>query len=116
MLNLKLALRNLWKNKMQSAILIGGLTIGMGACILLLQYVSFEMSYDQFHSKYDRIYRVVNERFQEGNSVQKGTITYPTIGPTMKEEYPEIRNATRLSTGASIILSKDEQVESFDYV
>ncbi len=107
---LKIALRNLWKNKGQSAILVGGLAAGMGACLLLLQYVSYELSFDNFHSKADRIYRVVNERFQEGKSIQKGTITYPTIGAAMAKDFPEIANHTRLMAGGKIFIRLDEQL------
>ena len=46
---LKIAFRNLWKYKSFSAINIGGLAIGMAACLLILQYVSFKLSYDQFN-------------------------------------------------------------------
>lgn len=109
--NLKIALRNLFKNKTQSTILISGLTIGMPACILLLQYVNFELSYDDFHSKKDTIYRVVNERFQNGKSVQNGTITYPTIGPTMLKYFPEIENATRIGYSSDIMVTKGDKVE-----
>jgi len=104
--NLKIAFRTLNKNKFQSLILIGGLTLGMTACLLLLQYVNYELSFDDFHSKKDNIYRVVNERIQEGTTVQKGTITYPTIGPTMQEEYPEIKNATRLTYSPRLLLKE----------
>ncbi len=108
--NLKISLRRLLKHKSQSLILISGLTIGMATCILLLQYVSFELSFDNFHSKQDLIYRVINERMQNGNTVQKGPITYPTISPTMKEEFPEIRNATRMTYSTDIMITKGEQV------
>ena len=109
--NLKLAFRNLLKNKTQSIILISGLTIGMAACIMLLQYVNFELSHDNFHSKKDRIYRVVNERFQNGKSVQKGTITYPTIGPIMKKEFPEIENATRIGYSFDLMITFEDKIE-----
>ena len=111
---LKIAFRNLLRNKSQSAILIGGLTAGMAACILLLQYVGFELSFDQFHQKQEHIYRVVNERIQNGESVQKGTITYPTIGREMKKEFPEIVNATRLAYSFDIMVTKDERVEPIE--
>jgi putative ABC transport system permease protein len=71
----------------------------MAACLLLLQYISFELSFDRFHTQADHIYRVVNERFQDGESVQRGTITYPTIGPTLLKDYPEVTNATRFFYG-----------------
>ena len=53
----KTAWRNLWKNKTFSVINIAGLAIGMAACLLILQYVSFELSYDQFNKKASDIYR-----------------------------------------------------------
>lgn len=55
---IKIAWRNLFRNKAYSAINIGGLAIGIAACLLILQYVSFETSYEDFHDKKDRIYRV----------------------------------------------------------
>ena len=106
----KVALRNLWKNKFQSFVLIGGLTAGMGACLLLLEYVGYELSFDHFHSKHDRIYRVVNERFQEGKSIQKGTITYPTIGPAMARDFPEVANYTRLMAGGNVFVRLGDKV------
>lgn len=111
---LKIALRNLWKNKFQSAILIGGLAAGMGACMLLLQYVGYELSFDRFHTKADRIYRVVNERIQEGKTIQKGTITYPTIGPAMMKDYPEIANTTRILTGGKVFIRLGDKLEEQD--
>lgn len=110
----KITLRNLIKNKTQTLILISGLTMGMATCILLLQYVSYELSFDNFHENKENIYRVINQRYQNGTSVQKGTITYPTIGPTMKEEYPEIKNATRIAFSSDIMLTKDDRVEPIE--
>ncbi|MEM6316024.1 MAG: ABC transporter permease [Bacteroidota bacterium] len=109
--NLKLAFRNLLKNKTQSSILIVGLTIGMAACMLLLQYVNFELSFDDFHQKQSNIYRIVNERIQNGETVQKGTITYPTIGPTMREEFPEVKNFTRMYYSSDVMIVRDNEVE-----
>ena len=108
---LKIAFRNLLKNKTQSIILIGGFTIGMTACILLLQDVSFELSYDNFHAEKDSIYRVVNQRLQNGQSTQKGAITYPTIGPTMKAEFPEVKNATRIAYSSNLMVTLDNLVD-----
>jgi len=73
---LKIALRNLLKNKADSAINIIGLSIGMAACLLILEFVSFELSYDRFNKNGDNIYRVANDRYQHGKLVQHGTITY----------------------------------------
>ena len=57
----KIAFRNLWRHKAFSFINIMGLTVGMTACFLIFLYVKFELSYDSFHTKADRIYRVVSD-------------------------------------------------------
>lgn len=93
---LKTALRSISKNKLFSAINIAGLAIGMAACILILQYVSFELSYDQFNTNAKDIYRVVNDRYQEGKLVQHGTITYSGISKAMHEDFPEVINYARV--------------------
>ena len=64
---LKIALRNLGKHKIFTTINVGGLAIGMAICLLILQYVSFQLSFDQFHKNAANIYRVGNDRFQNGN-------------------------------------------------
>lgn len=69
---LVIAFRNLLRQKAYSAINIVGLAIGMACCILIVQYIRFEMSYDQFHSKADRIYRVVRETRSSGGSSSFG--------------------------------------------
>jgi putative ABC transport system permease protein len=58
------ALRNILKNKAFSAINIFGLGSGLAVCLLIFQFVSFELSYDNFNEKLDRTYRVTNDRFQ----------------------------------------------------
>ena len=65
---LKAALRNQSKNKLFSAINISGLAIGMAVSVMILNYVSYEFSFDRMHSKRDRIYRV-ESRFYEGNDL-----------------------------------------------
>lgn len=91
-----IAYRNVLNNKIFSAINVFGLAIGLAACLLIFQFVSFELSFDTFHEKFDRTYRVTNDRFQHGKLIQHGTITYPTIGPTMAKDYPEIEEYTRI--------------------
>ncbi len=110
--HIKVAWRQIKQSRLQSIILIGGLALGMSATILLLQYVNFELSFDKFHSQGDQIYRVINERFQEGRSVQKGAITYPSIGPTMTDEFPEILQYTRLAYSSDMMVTSGDKVEA----
>jgi putative ABC transport system permease protein len=101
--------RNVRKNKMFSAINIAGLGIGLAACLLILQFVKFELSYDTFHEKLDRTYRVTNNRYQNGNLIQHGTITYPTIGPTMARDYDEIESYTRVMPAGEMNLKIEDR-------
>ncbi len=94
--------RNILKNKAFSAINVFGLAIGLAACLLILQFVIFELSFDTFNSKLDRTYRVTNDRFQNGKLIQHGTIMYPTIGPTMAKDFPEIEEYARIMPGGDL--------------
>ena len=108
---LKVAFRNLWKYKGFSAINIGGLTIGIAACLLILQYVSFKLSYDQFNRNVKTVYRVVNDRYQQGKLIQHGTITYSGVGKAMNDDYEEvIQNTKVVPSGEMIITYKDKRL------
>src|ERR1044071_5458038 len=106
---LKTAWRNLWKSKTFSFINIAGLAIGMAACLLILQYVSFKLSYDQFNKNAKDIYRVSNDRYQHGKLIQHGTITYSAIGKAMQDDYPEVINHTRVEPFGRVIISNGEK-------
>ena len=93
---LKIAWRNLMKNKVFSFINITGLALGMTAFLLILQCVSFHLSFDQFNKNANDIYRVYNDRYQNGKLIQHGTITYSAISPAMQADFPEVVNHTRI--------------------
>ncbi len=107
---LVIAFRNILKNKVFSGINVIGLALGLAACLFIFQFVSFEFSYDTFHSKLDRTYRVTNDRFQHGKLIQHGTIMYPTIGPTMAKDYPEIEMYTRLMPGGAMNVKVNDEI------
>jgi putative ABC transport system permease protein len=98
------AWRNLKKNKVFSVINISGLAIGMAVCLLILQYVNFELSYDQFNAHVADVYRVGNDRYQNGKLVQHGTITYSAIGKAMQDDYPEVINHARVEPWGKVII------------
>ena len=62
----KIAWRSIKHQKAYAGINILGLAIGIAACLLILQYVSFELSYEDFHTNKDRIYRVQQDRYDNG--------------------------------------------------
>ncbi|MES2734429.1 MAG: ABC transporter permease [Bacteroidota bacterium] len=93
---LTIAWRNLLRHKVFSLINILGLAIGMAACLLILQYVSFELSFDSFHEKGDRIYRIRKDSWQNGVQLSKSATTDPALAPALKAELPEVVQATRI--------------------
>src|SRR5688500_6405691 len=110
-----ISFRNVVKNKVFSFINIFGLGIGLAACLLIFQFVMFELSYDKFHEKYERIYRVTNDRYQNGKLIQHGTITYPTIGPTMAKDFPEVEAYTRLMPAYDFTIKAGDRIFTGDH-
>ena len=91
----KIAWRNLVKNKIFSAINIIGLAIGMAACMVIMLFVFYEKSFDNFHTK--NIYRLNEvQKFEGMVSSQKVAFSMFPMAPTLKNEFPEIKNFTRI--------------------
>ncbi|HEY5327009.1 MAG TPA: ABC transporter permease, partial [Mucilaginibacter sp.] len=101
---IKTAWRSLVKNKFFSLINILGLSIGMAACLLLLEYVSFELSYDRFNKNAGDIYRVVNDRYKNGKLIQHSTMTYSAVSKAMQADFSEVSNYTRVMPGFRILI------------
>ncbi len=106
---IKIAWRNLLRNKAFSAINIAGLSMGLAACLLMGLYVLDELSYDRFHEKADRIVRVTFKANMSGNKINEATVMPPTA-KTLQREYPEVLEATRLRQARAFIIAKDDQV------
>ncbi len=103
--------RNLKRNPLFSIISVVGLAIGMAACFLILEYVNFELSYDRFNTNVSDLYRVTNDRYQNGKLVQHGTITYSGVGKALQDDFPEVINHTRVEPyGQSIVSYRDKKV------
>lgn len=91
-----IAYRHLLKNKIFSLINIMGLAIGMATCILILQYVNFEMSYDQFYKNSENLYRVSYSYYQKNETVYESAVNVPAVGPALKNEFSEVLEFSRL--------------------
>src|SRR5579863_2209297 len=92
---LKIARRNLAKNKLYSLINIGGLTIGITSCILIGLFVSNELSYDRFNKNASRLVRVTTEYTVDGTKHQLGT-TASMEGPRLAAVFPQIESYVRI--------------------
>jgi len=105
---LKIAWRNLWKNKVYSFINIAGLAIGMAACIAILIFVFYERSFDKFHTK--NIYRLNEvQKFEGMVAAQKVALSMFPMGPTLRAEFPEIKNFTRINANNNSPLNYGEK-------
>ncbi|PHQ29911.1 FtsX-like permease family protein [Leeuwenhoekiella nanhaiensis] len=92
---IKIAFRNLWKNKGYSFLNISGLAIGMTAGFLILLYVAFELSYDQMYPEKDRIHRLVSTIKTPSDEYNIAIIDW-TVLNKISPQFPEIETSTRV--------------------
>ena len=91
---INIAFRNFFRNKSNTLINLFGLVIGLSVFFLILQYVTFELSYDSFNKNADRIYRVRNDRIYSDKH-DKSAGCPPALGPTLKKDFPEVIESAR---------------------
>lgn len=91
------AIRNILKYKFFSAINIFGMTTGIAACLLIVLYVSDELSYDRFHENAENMYRVGLHAKIGGQDVNTST-TCPPLASTIVDEIPGVTGATRIAS------------------
>lgn len=108
---LKVAFRNLWKNKGYSAINVIGLAVGLATCLLIMLFVWDELSFDKFHEKADRIYRVDSD-IKFGGSALRIAVSSDPMGATLKRDYPQVEQYTRIyaSSGAKLLKKDDNYI------
>jgi putative ABC transport system permease protein len=92
---LKTTIRNLWRNKTFSAINIFGLAIGIATCLIIMLFVQNELSYDRFNKKADQTVRVLFRGTVNGGKMNEANVM-PPVAQTLKADYPEVLEATRL--------------------
>src|SRR5690349_10843825 len=91
---LTIAIRSILKDKFYSLINILGLTIGITCSLLLLLYVTDELSFDKYHTHAPKIYRVVSQ-IQEPDKAFGWPVTQPPLAPALKQDYPVVENFVR---------------------
>ncbi|WP_254561282.1 ABC transporter permease [Dyadobacter diqingensis] len=100
------AFRYLWKQKGFSIINLIGLSIGLCVCYFALSFVAFELSYDSYHEKSDRIYRLVTD--VETPNGKDYLSTTATMAPAIQEAFPEVQSAARIFLDY-LIIQKDQE-------
>jgi len=120
--NFKIAWRHIFKKKLYSFINITGLGVGMASCMLILLFVNYELSYDQYHTNIDGIYRVLHgyqpikdkniplkpEEFQVwGNA---------PVADAMKKDFPEIKSTFRFTSPTNYLMQYGEKIFQEDNI
>ena len=99
---LKISLRYLLRYKTYTAINTLGLAVGIACCILIMLFVRSEFSYDRFHTKADRIYRMWQDEKFQGQEF-KNTVTPLPMGPAMQSSFPEVEAMCRIYTTNTLV-------------
>src|SRR5579862_6626595 len=102
---IKTAFRNLVKSKFYTSLNIVGLAVGIGTCLLILLYVSDEISFDRYNVNADRIYRVNNE-IKFGDNHFDLAVAPALMGAAMVKEMPEVEQYTRLQWHGGMLIKK----------
>ena len=96
----KVALRTLARDKRYALINVAGLAIAVACCLILGLYLRIELTYDQSHENYQRIFRIVNEREVNGKA-DRFARTSPALGPMLKDEVPDVQDYVRFLGGGN---------------
>ncbi|WP_431124766.1 ABC transporter permease [Flagellimonas flava] len=100
---IKIAWRNIIKNKVYSLINIGGLAIGLSCFLLITIYITKEVSYDSYHEKGDKIYRVAHHSNPDDETAAWIWGNAP-VGPALKSDFPEVVEKVQFSGRSAILL------------
>jgi putative ABC transport system permease protein len=92
----KIALRSLIRNKWFTLINITGLVLGISFSTMLYTYVDHELSYDSFHKKSDRTYRLLTKDASAPDDIRTLGRISPPMGPQLVSSFPEVKEMTRL--------------------
>src|SRR6266850_2860365 len=103
----KTACRNLYRSKGHSFITILGLAIGVTSFIIISLFVFHELSYDRYHTKADRIYRIV-ENLRTENDTQLQSNSSPPMGPAFAREFPEVVDYVRFLHRKYVVRKADK--------
>lgn len=108
-LNLKIALRNLWRNKASSLINVIGLAVGLASCLMLLLYVSYEWNFDKHAKNHTQVYEVMTNIKDETGKISMtfdGTTT--ALGPLIEQQLPEVSAVGRMNYGKVSLIAVGE--------
>ena len=108
----KIAWRNLWKNKLYTTLNVAGLTFGISCFLLIGLYLFDELTFDQQHSKADRIYRVIEHKNVNGEATTIAAAGYK-LAEESKKAIAEVENTTRIQRMGGLTYLTPENPANF---
>lgn len=113
---LKIAFRSLWRSKVHSVINVLGLSLGIACCVLIALFVKDEWTYDTFHSKASRIYRVWAREDWGENQQFFNTVTPFPMGPALKDNFQEVEHQVRIhKMGTQVKVGENQFSETLTF-
>jgi len=106
---LKAAFRNIIREKGYSIINISGLAVGIVCCLLILLFVRDELSYDKFHTKGDRIYRITLNYQNPGQAEMSSGMGPYRLAQSLETDFPEIEKIARISEAVELPVTYEEK-------
>ncbi|MGB5008642.1 MAG: ABC transporter permease [Ferruginibacter sp.] len=103
----KTAIRNLWRNKNFTIINVSGLAVGIAVCLIIFLVIQFELSFDNFHAKKDRIYRVITEQQNEDGARPTSGVPFPLPG-ALHNDFPSMLSTAIYSNRDDQLIVPDE--------
>lgn len=103
----KIAIRNIIRQKGYIFINVLGLSIGIACSILIFLFINYELSFDKYHEKSDRIYRIYIDGKIAGQEIQ-GAYTSSPLASTLKSTFPEVEDASRMSNWPETVIKYKE--------
>jgi len=97
------ALRNFKRDKWYSLLNILGLTIGTTFSLFLIFYIKHELSYDRYHKKADRIYRINAHIKEPDKDTMRWAVTPFPMAPALAKDYPEVEEAVRFVSNGKVM-------------
>ncbi|MDJ1502767.1 ABC transporter permease [Xanthocytophaga agilis] len=110
---LLIAIRNLWRNKLYSAINIGGLALGLAVSMLIMLYVVHEYSYDHFHTHSGKIVRTIYRAKMGENFIQMNLFSMP-FGPAVKQNSAHVEDFVRMRTSNRVVIKTDDDQKFYE--
>ena len=99
----KIAVRNLLKHKTYTLINIAGLAVGLASCIIIILFISYELSYDKFHDNSENIYRV-NAKGKVANNEFNLAVVGPPVAKALLNDFPEVTNTVRIQGSQNMLI------------